>query len=76
VMWFHALLLPRLKRVEVLVLMAEAVLLKLDHLSEKVIDTRLPGIRNIAIKFANVDPSDFTYPCCANCALHDGRYSN
>ena len=34
----------------------QAVLLKLDHLSEKVIDTRLPGIRNIAIKFANVDP--------------------
>ncbi|NBO10757.1 MAG: FAD-dependent oxidoreductase, partial [Methylophilaceae bacterium] len=34
----------------------QAVLLKLDHLSEKVIDSRLPGIRNIAIKFANVDP--------------------
>jgi succinate dehydrogenase / fumarate reductase, flavoprotein subunit len=34
----------------------QAVLLKLDHLSEKVIDSRLPGIRNIAIKFAKVDP--------------------
>jgi len=34
----------------------QAVWLKLDHLGEKVIDARLPGIRNIAIKFANVDP--------------------
>jgi succinate dehydrogenase / fumarate reductase flavoprotein subunit len=34
----------------------QAVLLKLDHLTEKVIQARLPGIRNIAIKFANVDP--------------------
>ncbi|BCM24999.1 succinate dehydrogenase flavoprotein subunit [Methyloradius palustris] len=35
---------------------SQAVWLKLDHLGEKVIDARLPGIRNIAIKFANVDP--------------------
>lgn len=34
----------------------QAVLLKLDHLTEKVIQARLPSIRNIAIKFANVDP--------------------
>ena len=34
----------------------QAVLLKLDHLGEEVINARLPGIRNIAIKFANVDP--------------------
>jgi len=34
----------------------QAVLLKLDHLTEKVIQDRLPSIRNIAIKFANVDP--------------------
>jgi succinate dehydrogenase / fumarate reductase, flavoprotein subunit len=34
----------------------QAVWLKLDHLGEKVIDARLPGIRTIAIKFANADP--------------------
>ncbi len=32
------------------------VLLKLDHLGSDVIDKRLPGIREIAIKFANADP--------------------
>jgi succinate dehydrogenase / fumarate reductase flavoprotein subunit len=32
------------------------VLLKLDHLGPEVIDKRLPGIREIAEKFANVDP--------------------
>jgi succinate dehydrogenase / fumarate reductase flavoprotein subunit len=32
------------------------VLLKLDHLGPEVIMQRLPGIREIAIKFANVDP--------------------
>jgi len=32
------------------------VLLKLDHLGPEVINQRLPGIREIAIKFANVDP--------------------
>ena len=32
------------------------VLLKLDHLGDEVIDKRLPGIREIAKKFANVDP--------------------
>jgi succinate dehydrogenase / fumarate reductase flavoprotein subunit len=32
------------------------VLLKLDHLGAEVISHRLPGIREIAIKFANVDP--------------------
>jgi succinate dehydrogenase / fumarate reductase flavoprotein subunit len=32
------------------------LLLKLDHLGPEVIDKRLPGIREIAIKFANVDP--------------------
>ncbi len=32
------------------------VLLKLDHLGADVIDKRLPGIREIAIKFANADP--------------------
>jgi succinate dehydrogenase / fumarate reductase flavoprotein subunit len=32
------------------------VLLKLDHLGPEVIDKRLPGIREIAKKFADVDP--------------------
>jgi succinate dehydrogenase / fumarate reductase, flavoprotein subunit len=32
------------------------VLLKLDHLGPEVIMQRLPGIREIAIKFANADP--------------------
>jgi succinate dehydrogenase / fumarate reductase flavoprotein subunit len=35
---------------------ADHVLLKLDHLGPEVINLRLPGIREIAIKFANVDP--------------------
>jgi succinate dehydrogenase / fumarate reductase flavoprotein subunit len=32
------------------------LLLKLDHLGPEVINTRLPGIREIAIKFAHADP--------------------
>src|SRR5881628_2350199 len=32
------------------------VMLKLDHLGLETIDLRLPGIREIAIKFANADP--------------------
>jgi len=32
------------------------VLLKLDHLGPEVINHRLPGIREISIKFANADP--------------------
>jgi succinate dehydrogenase / fumarate reductase flavoprotein subunit len=35
---------------------ADHILLKLDHLGADVIDRRLPGIREIAIKFSNVDP--------------------
>jgi len=35
---------------------ADHLLLKLDHLGPDVITHRLPGIREIAIKFANVDP--------------------
>ncbi|MGB4812167.1 MAG: succinate dehydrogenase flavoprotein subunit [Methylophilaceae bacterium] len=34
----------------------DAVYLKLDHLGEKIINKRLPGIREIAKTFANVDP--------------------
>jgi len=32
------------------------LLLKLDHLGPEVINQRLPGIREIAVKFANADP--------------------
>ena len=35
---------------------ADHLLLKLDHLGEDVIKTRLPGIREISIKFAHADP--------------------
>jgi succinate dehydrogenase / fumarate reductase, flavoprotein subunit len=35
---------------------ADHVLLKLDHLGVETIEKRLPGIREIAMKFANVDP--------------------
>ena len=35
---------------------ADHVLLKLDHLGVETIEKRLPGIREIAKKFANVDP--------------------
>jgi succinate dehydrogenase / fumarate reductase flavoprotein subunit len=34
----------------------DAVFLKLDHLGEELINQRLPGIREIAKTFANVDP--------------------
>jgi len=36
--------------------LGDHVLLKLDHLGLETIDKRLPGIREIALKFANVDP--------------------
>ena len=32
------------------------VLLKLDHLGEALIDARLPGIRELSIRFAGIDP--------------------
>ncbi len=35
---------------------ADFLLLKLDHLGPEVIEKRLPGIREISIKFANADP--------------------
>jgi succinate dehydrogenase / fumarate reductase flavoprotein subunit len=41
---------------------ADHVLLKLDHLGDEVIRHRLPGIRDIAIKFAHVDPSKAPIP--------------
>ena len=38
------------------------VLLKLDHLGDDVIRQRLPGIREIALKFAHVDPAKDPIP--------------
>ena len=38
------------------------VLLKLDHLGDDVIKQRLPGIREIALKFAHVDPAKDPIP--------------
>ncbi|MBI1175359.1 MAG: succinate dehydrogenase flavoprotein subunit [Sideroxydans sp.] len=41
---------------------ADHVLLKVDHIGEEVIRQRLPGIRDIAIKFAHVDPVNAPIP--------------
>ncbi|PWB46890.1 MAG: succinate dehydrogenase flavoprotein subunit, partial [Nitrosomonadales bacterium] len=38
------------------------VLLKLDHLGPEVIQQRLPGIRELALKFAHVDPATDPIP--------------
>ena len=38
------------------------VLLKVDHVGEDVIRQRLPGIRDISIKFAHVDPAQAPIP--------------
>jgi len=38
------------------------VLLKVDHIGEDVIKSRLPGIRDISIKFAHVDPVEAPIP--------------
>lgn len=43
------------------------VLLKLDHLGEAVIDQRLPGIRDLAITFAGVDPIKDPIPVVPTC---------
>lgn len=40
------------------------VLLKLEHLSADVIKKRLPGIRDIALTFAHVDPIEQPIPVC------------
>ena len=50
------------------------LLLKLDHLGPEVIEKRLPGIREIAKKFANVDPVQRPDPGRADRALPDGRH--
>jgi len=43
------------------------VLLKLDHLGPDIINLRLPGIREIAIKFAGVDPIKEPIPVIPTC---------
>ena len=40
----------------------DGVFLELSHLGEKLIDEKLPGIRETAIKFANVDPVNAPIP--------------
>jgi succinate dehydrogenase / fumarate reductase, flavoprotein subunit len=46
---------------------SDYVLLKLDHLGADVIEKRLPGIREIARKFANVDPVKEPIPVVPTC---------
>jgi succinate dehydrogenase / fumarate reductase flavoprotein subunit len=41
---------------------ADHLLLKLDHLGADVIKSKLPGIRELALKFARVDPIDEPIP--------------
>ncbi|MGD2139241.1 MAG: succinate dehydrogenase flavoprotein subunit, partial [Burkholderiales bacterium] len=43
------------------------VLLKLDHLGHELIESKLPGIREIARKFANVDPISDPIPVVPTC---------
>lgn len=51
---------------------ADHILLKLDHLGADVIDKRLPGIREIAKKFANVDPVTDPIPVVPTCHYQMG----
>ena len=48
------------------------LLLKLDHLGPETIDKRLPGIREIAKKFANVDPAKDPIPVVPTCHYQMG----
>jgi len=50
----------------------EFILLKLDHLGEETINKRLPGIREIAKKFANVDPVTDPIPVVPTCHYQMG----
>lgn len=43
------------------------VLLKIDHLDSEVINSRLPGIRELAMAFANVDPIRDPIPVVPTC---------
>ena len=48
------------------------ILLKLDHLGVDVVEKRLPGIREIAKKFANVDPVKDPIPVVPTCHYQMG----
>ena len=48
------------------------ILLKLDHLGVETIEKRLPGIREIAKKFANVDPVTDPIPVVPTCHYQMG----
>jgi succinate dehydrogenase / fumarate reductase flavoprotein subunit len=48
------------------------ILLKLDHLGAEVIEKRLPGIREIAKKFADVDPVTDPIPVVPTCHYQMG----
>ena len=48
------------------------VLLKLDHLGEKILNERLPGILELARKFANVDPVKEPIPVVPTCHYQMG----
>ena len=48
------------------------ILLKLDHLGPEVINKRLPGIREIALKFANVDCTKDPIPVVPTCHYQMG----
>src|SRR5688572_14044248 len=50
----------------------EYILLKLDHLGAETIDKRLPGIREIAKKFADVDPVKDPIPVVPTCHYQMG----
>jgi succinate dehydrogenase / fumarate reductase, flavoprotein subunit len=50
----------------------DCILLKLDHLGEETINKRLPGIREIARKFANVDPIRDPIPVVPTCHYQMG----
>ena len=51
------------------------VLLKLDHLGADLIKKRLPGIRDLSITFAGVDPIKRSDSCRANLPLQHGWHS-
>ncbi|MGA4815183.1 FAD-binding protein [Pseudomonas aeruginosa] len=48
------------------------VLLKLDHLGEEVLHSRLPGICELSKTFAHVDPVVAPIPVDPDLPLHDG----
>ncbi len=53
---------------------ADHVLLKLDHLGTDVVGKRLPGIREIAKNFADVDPAERPDSRLPHRPLPDGRH--